>query len=178
VIIDRLQKTVNQLKKALTPTPVIIPSSEQLGSVLAQALRDDSLRRQLIAEPKRTLQDMKIHLSPQQSVTVLESTHQQSFFVIPIMTAEEIDQLTHSLTSALPQRTARAKVLLKVRQDREYKARLIADPSTVLRAEGMNIPEETSIAVLENTLEHLYLVLPSVHSANHLLSQSLSNFKI
>lgn len=178
MILDRLQKSVNRLKQALTPVPVIIPSSEQLGSVLARAMRDGDFRQQLIAEPKRSLQAMKIHLSPQQSVTVIESTPEQSFFVMPIMTAEEIEQLRSSLTDALLQRTARAKVLLKARQDRDYKARLIADPGNVLRAEGISIPEQTAIVVLENTLEHLYLVLPSSHSSSHSPSHSLSNFRI
>jgi hypothetical protein len=44
--------------------------------------------------------------------------------------------------------------------DGDFKQRLIADPATVLAAEGLATPPGAEIRVLENSAEVTYLVLP------------------
>jgi len=44
--------------------------------------------------------------------------------------------------------------------DPAFKARLLANPAAVLRAEGVNLPAGVSVHVLENTGEVINLVLP------------------
>ncbi len=79
------------------------------------------------------------------------------------MTDEDVKQLRASVDSALPQRAVRAKVLLEAWQDPNYKTQLIENPEAVLTSAGMKIPESTTITVLENSAEHVYLVLPALH---------------
>jgi len=52
------------------------------------------------------------------------------------------------------------KLLAKAWADAKFKARLIADPASVLRTEGMEVPEGMKIHVVENTDDRLYLVIP------------------
>jgi len=135
----------------------------QLSQAIAKALKDHEFRSSLLANPKATLASMDISMSDAQIVTVLESGHGKNFFVLPVMTDEDVKQLRASLDSALPQRAVRAKVLLEAWQNPNYKAQLIKNPETVLTGAGMKIPESTTITVLENSAEHLYLVLPALH---------------
>lgn len=44
--------------------------------------------------------------------------------------------------------------------DEEFKRRLIADPKAVLREEGIEIPDDVEVRVVENTEKVFYLSLP------------------
>jgi hypothetical protein len=149
----------------LTPQPVKIEISldRQLSDAIAQAVRDDDFRRQLIAHPKATLAHLKIQLPAHQNVIVVESTAEQTFLVLPLMTDREIDELKSGLNSDRSLRATRSRILLKAWHDRDYNARLIAAPKSVLRDEGFDLPENTQVTVLKNDLEHLHLVIPCLH---------------
>lgn len=53
-----------------------------------------------------------------------------------------------------------AKLIAKAWADARFKAKLMADPASVLRAEGVAIPEGMTIDVFENTDERIHLVIP------------------
>jgi len=55
---------------------------------------------------------------------------------------------------------ATGKLIAKAWVDAQFKAKLMADPASVLRAEGFAIPEGMRIDVFENTDERIYLVIP------------------
>ena len=57
-------------------------------------------------------------------------------------------------------RKALAKLIAKAWADAQFKAKLMADPASVLRAEGVAIPEGVKIDVFENTEERIHLVIP------------------
>ncbi len=52
------------------------------------------------------------------------------------------------------------KLIAKAWADAEFKAKLTADPASVLRAEGFAIPEGMRVDVFENTDERIHLVIP------------------
>ncbi len=52
------------------------------------------------------------------------------------------------------------RVAAQALADHEYRRRLIDDPKTVLREEGLEVPDEIEIVIHENTGETLNLVLP------------------
>jgi len=142
-------------------------TSTSISQVIAKAIHDPDFRTQLIAEPKETLHSMAVPIPAEQTVTVLESKEGQVFFVLPILTDEMIHDLNTSLLSVHPQRSARSRILIKAAQDPSYKAQLLASPKTVLADEGLTIPESSELAVLENSDQHLYIVLPHVHTHKH-----------
>jgi hypothetical protein len=133
-----------------------------IGTVIAQAMRNSELRSQLLSTPKQTLLTLNIPIPEAQAVTVLESDHHRSYFVLPIMTKAEVQELKDSLTAVHPHRSGRSRILIKIAEDPTYRQLLLQDPQTVLRAAGVTIPGHVNITVLENTINHLYIVIPAL----------------
>jgi len=149
--------------KFLRGTTMMMPTPDQLTQLIARALRDSAFRHKLLAEPKQALQESGVLVSDAQTVTVVESNAGQTFFVLPLKTDTEAQQLQAAIASGLPQRAIRARVILRSWQDYAYKTTLLTSPKQTLLAAGLPIPDSMEITVLENSLEHLYLVLPHVH---------------
>jgi len=57
---------------------------------------------------------------------------------------------------------AYGKVVAKAWGDHDFKAKLLADPKTVLKENGVAIPEDVELRVVENTEEIVHLILPPV----------------
>jgi hypothetical protein len=55
---------------------------------------------------------------------------------------------------------AYGKVVAKAWGDHDFKAKLFADPKTVLKENGVEIPEDVEFRVVENTEEVVHLILP------------------
>ena len=55
---------------------------------------------------------------------------------------------------------AYGKVVAKAWADPDFKAKLLADPKTVLKENGVEIPEDAEILVVENTDKIVHLILP------------------
>lgn len=53
-----------------------------------------------------------------------------------------------------------ASIVTKYYSDPDFKARVDADPTRVLKAEGLEIPEGATVKLLFNTETLLHLVLP------------------
>jgi hypothetical protein len=139
----------------------------QLTQVMAKAVHEPDFRSRFMENPKVILDEMDIPIPPAQNVTVLESKEGEIFFVLPVLTEEDTQQLRHSLNTVHPQRSVRSRILLKAREDPDYKAKLLQEPKTTLKAEGLPIPNTSTVIVLENSPEQLYIVLPHVHAHAH-----------
>ena len=151
------------LSRYLQPTPVLTPTAGQQTQAITKALHEPEFRQQLLTNTEGALRSLKIPVLDHQTITVMEAKHGQIFFVIPVMTAKEAQQLQAALHSDLPQRAARARVLLQAAQDADYKAQLLAHPQETLTAAGIPIPALTSVTVLENSAAQIYWVLPHLH---------------
>jgi hypothetical protein len=55
---------------------------------------------------------------------------------------------------------AYGKIVAKAWADEDFKAKLLADPMTILEANGLAIPQDVEINVVENTDKIVYLNLP------------------
>jgi hypothetical protein len=55
---------------------------------------------------------------------------------------------------------AYGKVVAKAWGDHDFKAKLLADPMTVLKEYGLAIPQDVEFRVVENTDKIVYLILP------------------
>jgi hypothetical protein len=139
----------------------------QLTQVMVKAVHEPSFRLRFLESPKSVLDEMEVMIPAAQNVTVLESREGEIFFILPVMTDQEAEHLATSLNTVHPQRSVRSRVLLKARQDPDYKAQLLQEPKAVLIAEGLPIPESANVTLLENSPEQLYLVLPHVHTHKH-----------
>jgi hypothetical protein len=56
--------------------------------------------------------------------------------------------------------------------DESYRQRLVSDPHTVLKEEGLTVPEGVHVTVHENTADQIHLVLPTGIKEAHQLSPS------
>ena len=52
------------------------------------------------------------------------------------------------------------KIIAKAWRDPAFKAELIANPAAALKAEGIDVPADMTVTVVENTDKHFHLVLP------------------
>ncbi len=52
------------------------------------------------------------------------------------------------------------QIIEKCCTDDSFKQQLLAEPMTTLKAEGLDLPEDLSVKVLENTGEVVYMVIP------------------
>jgi Nitrile hydratase, alpha chain len=138
--------------------------SSLIPQVIAKALHEPEFRDRLIANPKQVLHAIAMPIPEEQAVTVLESKAGQVFFVLPIMTEQDVQQLSASLADVHPQRSVRAKVLIRAAQDAGYKSQLFKEPKATLNAAGMMIPDSAEVTVLENTDQQFYIILPHIHT--------------
>jgi hypothetical protein len=139
----------------------------QLTQVMAKAVHEPEFRSRFMKNPKVILNELEIPIPPEQNVTVLESREGEIFFVLPILTEEEVQQLRNSLNTVHPQRSVRSRILLKAREDPDYKTQLMQEPKAMLKAEGLPIPDASTVTLLENSPDQLYIVLPHIHSHSH-----------
>ncbi|HEY9826124.1 MAG TPA: NHLP leader peptide family RiPP precursor [Stenomitos sp.] len=135
----------------------------QLTDVIAKALREPEFRNRLLTHPQTVLRELSVEIPATQNVSVLESRAGEVLFVLPMLTDAEAQQMRDSLGNVHPQRSMRSRIVLRAREDPSFKAQLQANPKAVLQAEGLPIPDTTTVSLLENSPEQLYLVLPQVH---------------
>jgi hypothetical protein len=138
-----------------------------IGAIVAKALREPELYAQLLANPKQTLLAMQVAIPDNQDVTVLESDGSRSYFVLPMMTDADVQELKDSLSSVQGKRSCRSQILIKVAEDPSYKIQLLETPKPLLKAAGIAISDQVELMVLENSAEHLYIVIPAVHRHHH-----------
>jgi hypothetical protein len=164
-ILERLQDFVKTIPTLLVPQVVHVEVSleSQLSDAIAEAVRDREFRQQLLDRPKQALASRNLRIPPLQEVTVLAATSTQTYLVLPISTEAEIERVRAGVNSPRSLRSIRSKILLNAFEDPDYRSRLVADPKAVLIEAGFQIPIETQVRVLENSSEHLYLVIPAIH---------------
>lgn len=87
------------------------------------------------------------------------------------MTDDKTNANEEILEGLTPERLERnqqayADVVAKYYGDPDFKAKVDADPTAVLKAEGIDIPAGASVKLLFNTEKLLHIVLPSVKSGD------------
>jgi hypothetical protein len=165
MIWNNLRNLVKSVPSLLTPQPVHVEFSleQRLSDAIAEAVHDPKFKAGLMANPLQALSNFGIWLPPQQSVQVLESTANMTYLVLPVMTDREVEELQKGLMGGKALRAIRSRVLLQAGQDLEYRSKLLADPKRVLKDAGLQISDNTSVRVLENTPDLLHLVIPCLH---------------
>ena len=64
------------------------------------------------------------------------------------------------MKKTIEERKEYAKVIAKAWVDEEFKARLIADPATVLKENGIEIPDGMTVKVVEQSENEIQIPLP------------------
>jgi hypothetical protein len=150
-----------------TATVEVDSDVNSIGTIVAKALREPELYAQLLANPKQTLLAMNVAIPDSQDVTVLESDGSRSYFVLPMMTDADVQELKDSLSLVQGKRSARSQILIRAAADPSYKIQLLEAPKPLLQAAGIVIPDKVELTVLANSADHLYIVIPAVHRHHH-----------
>jgi len=136
---------------------VDVSLDRQLSKPIAQAVKNPDFRKQLLDRPKPARESLEIQIPPEQAVTVILITPRQIFMTIPITIDREVAILPAGIDSKRANRTIRSRILLQARRDPDDRSCLQANP-TVPTAEGCEIPNTTTVTMLEHSSEHLHLV--------------------
>jgi hypothetical protein len=150
-----------------TATVEVNSEVNSIGAIVAKALREPALYAELLTAPKQTLLAMHVAIPANQDVTVLESDGRRSYFVLPMLTDADVQELQDSLSSVQGNRSARSQILIKAAVDPRYRIQLLEAPKPLLAEAGIVIPDQVELTVLENSAEHLYIVIPAVHRHHH-----------
>ena len=79
------------------------------------------------------------------------------------MTKSTADKLLEELTPEQIQKNQQiyTDIVARYYGDPEFKAKVDADPTSVLQAEGLEVPEGSEVKLLFNTEKLLHIVLPA-----------------
>jgi hypothetical protein len=66
------------------------------------------------------------------------------------------------------------RIIKKAWEDESFKQRLFDDATAVFNEEGIDVPEDMEVKVIENTEKVFHLVLPSKHVSGELTQEQLS----
>ena len=69
------------------------------------------------------------------------------------------------------------QVAAQAQGDDAYRERLVNDPVTVLRQEGLHVPDDVNVIVHENTDSEIHLALPTGLKDAHQLDVNETNMK-
>ncbi len=113
---------------------------------------DASFKQEFISNPKATLSQVGVTVADNVELTVLEENENNLYLVIP---SAEIASTFETEGDLIAQLIARAA------NDADLRAEMLADPKAVIAREtGLVIPEESNVAVFEQTADKAYFVLP------------------
>ncbi len=66
------------------------------------------------------------------------------------------------------------KIVAKAWSDEGFKRRLLSDPRAVLKENGIDVPEDIQVKVVENTKELVYVTVPPRPDATKLVTEDVA----
>jgi len=161
--------------------------------LITRALKDESFRGELIANPKAVIEsELGTKLPDELEINVLEETEDTIYMVLPCnpyeglseeelqaslgMTYEDVAQwvLEQQSYHFLNENDSQ-KVMSKIWKDSQFEQEFFLNPYLVIEKEiGQKIPETVRIKLLEEKFNLLYLVVPNISDS----LQYLTEFKI
>ncbi len=136
---------------------------EQVAQVVDRAATDRGFRQRLVSDPAETLRGEGVGVPAGTPVTVLENTDTLRHFILRSRPAEVSDADLAALPPAGAETeplAAHARLVADTWRDPGLRARLIADPASVMAERGISPPEDTDIRVVDAPDGSLYLVIP------------------
>jgi hypothetical protein len=112
--------------------------------IITKCWGDESFKTSLLTDARTTLAAEGYNVPDWQTISIVESfLEDEHIFYIPLDKLQLWEMYQ--------------PVITKSYENEDFKAMLLADPSTLLEAEGYNIPDGQSITVVESSLEDEYV---------------------
>lgn len=136
--------------------------NETMGRIIARVWSDSAFKDRLLVDPATALAEINLGLPAGKSVVVVENTSTLTHIVL---TAPRYTETKSAYTDIKAfgesYRDPRLFPLNWGSHDPVFTARFKADPKTALRYMGVDVPDEITIDVVENSTSQVYLVLPT-----------------
>jgi len=158
--------------------------------LIRQAWQDELFKIRLLNAPKETLEHFfTVRLPESMSIEVLEETDTAVYLVLPHnpymgvpepelkkalgMDLEDIaGWMLEQQKGLLPEdRNSNILMVARAWRDADFKLKLLASPQKTLEQElGLEFREDSSVRVLEESADKVYIVIP--HLPNHIVAES------
>jgi hypothetical protein len=123
--------------------------------IIKKATEDREYRKSLLKNPRRILRQEGFNLHEEFNIHFIENTEETIHIpILPFL--KEDSAVVNSKTKMVDEHHILGKALL----DSSFRERLISKPEETLQREGIAIPGNKKIKVVECTDELLYVVLP------------------
>jgi hypothetical protein len=141
-------------------------AQKNYDKVVAKAWSDEEFKRTLIADPESVLKENGVEVPEGMEIKVVENTDKLVHVTLPPKPKEgELsDQDLQNVTG-----------VAKAWFDEEFKRKLMADPKSVLKENGVEVPEGIEIKVVENTNKLVHITLAQFVEEGELSDQDLQN---
>lgn len=136
---------------------------EQVAQVVDRAVTDPAFRQRLTSAPADTLRGEQIDVPDGTEVRVLENTETLRHFILRPRPADVTDADLAAIPSSGSETdplAAHAALVADTWRDAGLRARLIADPASVMAERGIAVPAGVSIQVVDASDGTLYLAIP------------------
>jgi hypothetical protein len=135
--------------------------------IVGRAWEDEEFKKRLLTEPSAIFKEHGVETAPGVKLKVLENTESVIHLTVPTkpdvaFTREEIESA--ALDSYLDQQLWGVDIIhlaVTAATDDNLKTRLKANPAAVLKENGLDVPDNLEIRVVENTPTQYCLTLPA-----------------
>ena len=134
---------------------------QELGKLIADVWEDRHLAERLKAEPEQVLAEYGIDLAPSMEVEALFCDDETTYVVLTFAGSdrERVTPLKGLPRSQGTDPVART-IVARAEQDPAFRNLLLEDVEVALNELGIKIPEEHTVAMVENTISKVHLVIP------------------
>jgi hypothetical protein len=155
-------------------SPILTP--EQINTLVAMAMRDSTLKQELLDNPHAAVHThLGVEVPPTKTLRVIQAETQTLTLVIPPRPADwpsdlSVEDATARLLSELPALDDKARkatefqmqLTARAWRDEPFKHRLLHDAkAAVVQELAVTLPDELNVAVFIADDDHQYVVLPS-----------------
>ena len=126
------------------------------GKIVAKAWRDEAFKAQLIADPTEVFREYGVAVPEGVEVKMVENTDKVVHFSLPPpqqMSDEDLEK-------AFGEEEAYVKIIKKAWSDENFKAELLANPATVLKDGGVQMPDGVEVKMFEATDKLVHFIIP------------------
>jgi hypothetical protein len=161
--------------------------------LITRALKDESFRAELIANPKAVIeQEIGSKLPDELKITVLEETEDTIYMVLPCnpyeglseeelkaslgMTYEDVAQwVLEQQRNAFLDEESSITLIARAWRDETFKQNLLTNPASLIEQEvnDVKVPSELSIQVVAETVNRVQITLPYILDENQVLENKL-----
>ena len=133
---------------------------ELLNQIFQECIQDEKFKEELVKNPQEAI-EKKFGQKIDPNIRFVESTEKSTYFVLPHPGSEEIKELEKKAASSdSPQKELILLVVNSVKNN-QLKQQFINDPKGTLTREcGIELPEEMSVKVMENSESSTHYIIP------------------